>query len=293
MKRETLHRRRDLANGVMYYIFRYIDSDINLDILAKELGSSRFHMQRVFKEEFGQSIYASIKSIRLQKAASLLLTNRYATITEIASMCGYGSQSAFIKAFKPRFGHSPKTWRRGGYEEYAKAILSNSEAYANAKNTLRHSDPVIVKRPDQQAFYLRHSGYDRGIAALWQQLQTWLWQQGIEEYEHYGIHHDNPVITPLGECRYIAAVALTQKPPPAEAPFPRFTIPGGVYAKIDASGSYGDVLHLLEWLYHAWLPQSGFETTTLPGFARYKRNHFLQEDGRFELEYFLPVQNIH
>ena len=48
--------------------------------------------------------YESIKSIRLQKASSLLLTNKYSTISEVANLCGYSSHSSFIKAFRGRFG---------------------------------------------------------------------------------------------------------------------------------------------------------------------------------------------
>lgn len=80
------------------------------------------------------NIYETIKSIRLQKASSLLLTNKYSTITQIASMCGYSSQTSFIRAFKERFNQTPKVLRNGAYEEYSTNILRNSNmAYYEKK----------------------------------------------------------------------------------------------------------------------------------------------------------------
>ena len=83
-------------------------------------------MQKIFKEQFNSNIYETIKSIRLQKASNLLLTNIHSTITEIANLCGYSSQTSFITAFKKKFNQTPKQWRQGGYKIYSDKILQNS-----------------------------------------------------------------------------------------------------------------------------------------------------------------------
>jgi AraC family transcriptional regulator len=54
--------------------------------MKRDICSNPFYMHRIFKEIFGKNIYESIKSIRLQKASNLLLTNKYSTITEIANL---------------------------------------------------------------------------------------------------------------------------------------------------------------------------------------------------------------
>ena len=117
MKKSTYEKRAKIANDVMNYIYKYIDTNINIDDLSRELYISKFHLHRVFKEEFGKNIYESIKSIRLQKASNLLLTNKYSTISNIVNLCGYSSQSSFIKTFRERFDMTPKEWRSGGYKE--------------------------------------------------------------------------------------------------------------------------------------------------------------------------------
>ena len=82
MKQVTHEKRTKIANYVMNYIYKYIDTDINIDELSVELNMSKFHLHRIFKDEFGKNIYESIKSIRLQKASNLLITNKYSTVSK-------------------------------------------------------------------------------------------------------------------------------------------------------------------------------------------------------------------
>jgi AraC family transcriptional regulator len=35
-------------------------------------------------------------------------------------------------------------------------------------------------------------------------LQTWIYTNDIKSYKQMALHHDNPIITPLEECQYIA-----------------------------------------------------------------------------------------
>ena len=112
MKKEIAIKRTKITNDLLHYIYDHIDSDINLDTLSADFHTAKFHMHRIFKQEFGANIYETIKSIRLQKASNLLITNKNSTVSEISSLCGYGSQTSFIRAFNARFGMSPKRWRK-------------------------------------------------------------------------------------------------------------------------------------------------------------------------------------
>ncbi len=288
MKRQTKDKHTKIANDIMYYIYRYIDTNINLDELSIDLQISKFHMHRVFKQEFGQNIYESIKSIRLQKASSLLLTNKNSTITEIAKMCGYGSQTAFTRVFKQKFAMTPKEWKRGGYKKFTTDIITKSKSATLANAKFSHLRPKIVKIPPYIAYYIRHKGYDKSICDTWQKLQTWLLCNDIQNYKQIGLHHDNPTITPLDECRYNACIIVDEKL--RDANLPMFTIPKGVYARFDFNGKYGDILKFMNWVYFEWLINSGYETTTNPSFAIYEKNHFLEEDEKFIVSYHIPIR---
>ena len=290
MKKNTYEKRAKIANDVMNYVYKYIDTNINIDELSLELNVSKFHLHRIFKDEFGKNIYESIKSIRLQKASNLLITNKYSTITDISQMTGYSSQTSFLRAFKQRFEMTPKDWKNGGYKEYSNKIV---EKITNQNENSAGFDitPSIVKMPEIKGYYIRHQGYDRSIKKTWQKLQTWIYTNDIKEYKQMALHHDNPIITPLEECQYIAIVSL-ENDELKDVTLPSLIIPKGIYAKFSLSGKYGDVIKLIQWVYHYWLIDSGYETTTNPSYTIYHKNHFLSDDEEFVLDYYLPIRYV-
>jgi len=290
MKRDTLERRVKIANDIMFYIYTHIDTDIDIEGLSRDLGIGRFHMQRIFKEVFGRNIYESIKSIRLQKSSNLLITNRYSTITEIANLCGYSSQTSFIRAFKARFGMTPKEWRGGGYRDYSAAILRQSANASASQASFEALRPTILKMPRMHAYYIRHRGYNRGIRDSWQKLQTWLFHNDITKYEQIALFHDNPTVTPLDECQYVACIVTDQIPKKSRNRLPTFDISEGVYARFDLEGTHGDLLKFIRWVYHEWLPSSEFETTTKPSYVMYEVNNYLSDDGKFRLHFYLSIR---
>ena len=292
MKQVTHEKRTKIANYVMNYIYKYIDTDINIDELSNELEISKFHLHRIFKDEFGKNIYESIKSIRLQKASNLLITNKYSTITQIANMCGYSSQTSFLRAFKERFLMTPKEWKNAGYKEYS---TSNVKKFYETNNEVDFSniEPSIEKMPQIETYYIRHQGYDKSIKKVWQKLQTWIYTNEIDNYKQIALHHDNPIITPLNECQYIATVSIdTHKKEIENLSLPKLIIPKGIYAKFSLKGKYGDVIKLIQWVYHSWLIESGYETTTNPSYTIYHKNHFLSSDEEFELDFYLPIKFV-
>ena len=292
MKKSTYEKRAKIANDVMNYIYKYIDTNINIDELSLELNISKFHLHRIFKEEFGKNIYESIKAIRLEKAANLLITNKYSTITDISKMTGYSSQTSFLRAFKERFLMTPKEWKNGGYKEYSNKIV---EKISTNNETIDFSkiEPSIVKMPEIKGYYIRHKGYDRTIKKTWQKLQTWIYTNDIKEYKQMALHHDNPIITPLEECQYIAIVVLeNEEEQLKDLSLPTLIVPKGIYAKFSLTGKYGDVIKLIQWVYHTWLIQSGYETTTNPSYTMYHKNHFLVEEDEFILDFYLPIKYV-
>ena len=292
MKKDTYEKRAKIANDVMNYIYKFIDTNINIDELSMELNISKFHLHRIFKDEFGKNIYESIKSIRLQKASNLLITNKYSTITNIAQMTGYSSQTSFLRVFKERFEMTPKEWKNGGYKEYSNKIV---EKFSTNSQIIDFSkiEPIIVKMPEMKGYYIRHKGYDKSIKKTWQKLQTWIYTNDIKEYKQMALHHDNPIITPLEDCQYIAIVVLeNEEEQLKDLSLPTLIVPKGIYAKFSLSGKYGDVIKLIQWAYHTWLIQSGYETTTNPSFTVYHKNHFLSDDGLFDLDFYLPIRYV-
>ena len=289
MKKETLQKRTKIANDIMYYIYTHIETNIDIEELSIDLNVSKFHMHRIFKEAFGKNIYESIKSIRLQKASNLLLTNKYSTISNIVNQCGYSSQSSFIKTFKERFDMTPKEWRNGGYKEYSNKILQQSQKAMKSKADFKDIVPTIVKMPTFESFYIRNKGYNVNIKETWQKLHAWILSNNITAYKQIALFHDNPTITPLSECQYIGCIVVDDIEKVKSDRLPNFKISDGVYAKFDLKGKTGDVLRFIHWVYHEWLPKSEYETTTKPSYAIYKKLDLLDEAEEFEFSFYVSI----
>ena len=69
------------------------------------------HLQRLFKEQTNMHIGVYVGAYKLQKAAQLL-SDRRLSVKEIAHSIGYNHVSSFVRAFRRRFGCSPKQYRR-------------------------------------------------------------------------------------------------------------------------------------------------------------------------------------
>ena len=289
MKKETLEKRTKIANDILYYIYTHIEINIDLEELSIDLKVSKFHMHRIFKEVFGRNIYESIKSIRLQKASNLLLTNKYSTISNVANMCGYSSQSSFIKIFKERFGQTPKQWRKGGYKDYSNKILEQLEIAKKSTADFSNIVPDIVKMPAMKSFYIRNKGYSANIKETWQKLQTWVLINEIKSYKQIALFHDNPTITPLNDCQYIACIVPNEEEKINSDRLPSFNIASGVYAKFDLKGKKGDILKFIHWVYHEWLPKSEYETTTKPSYTVYRKNNHLSNTDEFDISFYVSI----
>ena len=289
MKKETLEKRTKIANDIMYYIYTHIETNIDIEELSIDLEISKFHMHRVFKEIFGRNIYESIKSIRLQKASNLLLTNRYSTISSIVNSCGYSSQSSFIKIFKDRFGMSPKEWKNGGYKEYSNEIIKQSKFAMKSKANFDNITPTIVKMKAIESYYIRNRGYNKNIEETWQKLQTWVLTNNIKQYKRAALFHDNPTITPLEECQYMACIIVDDDKNIKSDRIPKFKIAEGVYAKFDLKARNEDLLPFIQWVYHEWLPRSDYETTTKPSFAIYESVDFIKLDNEYDFSFYVSI----
>lgn len=79
--------------------------------LAAEVAMSRSVFAQRFKALVGEPPLVYLTNWRLSMAAQWLRTER-GPVLEIALRAGYGSEAAFSKAFKRRFGLSPITYRR-------------------------------------------------------------------------------------------------------------------------------------------------------------------------------------
>lgn len=88
------------------------NADLTATLIASEVGSSEVHLNRLFRTE-GVSLMRYVWSCRLELAARLLkgCSRNHVQIQEIAYRCGFSTTAHFSRAFKDRYGISPRDAR--------------------------------------------------------------------------------------------------------------------------------------------------------------------------------------
>lgn len=99
-----------LIKKIIDYIENNLDGQLSLDEIAKEAGYSKFHLNRLFLECVGCTIYKYIQMRRLTVAAEELVYTKK-PIIEIAYEANYSSQQSFTFAFRQLYGHPPQEYR--------------------------------------------------------------------------------------------------------------------------------------------------------------------------------------
>jgi len=90
----------------------FIEFDLNINELAKKLGTTYHKLSQTINESFNKNFYNYINSLRIEESKKLLKQpdNQKYTIISIAYECGFSSKSSFYAAFKQNTGITPKEY---------------------------------------------------------------------------------------------------------------------------------------------------------------------------------------
>lgn len=100
----------EYVNLAIDYINEMYRQNISVIDIAEKVGITRSHLNHSFQKELNVSVQKFLIDFRMHKAANLLI-NTTLTVKEISSQVGYQDQLVFSKAFKKKFGMSPKNYR--------------------------------------------------------------------------------------------------------------------------------------------------------------------------------------
>ena len=106
----AVDEKKDLAYTVLRYIDTHLTDLDEMSEIADRLGYSYAHLSRVFHEKMGVTVRQYFSNRKLDLAHEQLSTGE-TSITEIAAKLHYSSVYAFSRAYKARFGESPRATR--------------------------------------------------------------------------------------------------------------------------------------------------------------------------------------
>lgn len=102
---------KQLMERIMRVINSNLDNqDLNVEMLADNVGISRVHLNRKLKELTNQTPRDFIRNIRLKQAA-VLLSQGNVPISQVSYMVGFSSNSNFTVSFRQLYGMTPKEYR--------------------------------------------------------------------------------------------------------------------------------------------------------------------------------------
>lgn len=102
----------DVLNRVVEYIEDNLDGEIDIPALASSVGTTEYHLRRMFSSLAGMPLSEYVRRRRMSAAAAELVGD--ADMLGIAVRFGYGSTEAFGRAFRAVHGTSPGDARRDG-----------------------------------------------------------------------------------------------------------------------------------------------------------------------------------
>jgi len=95
---------------------------LSLERLAKEVGLSKFHVARCFKEATGVAPHQYQKLLRLQSARRHI--ERGLCVREAAAASGFADEAHLSRSFRDWLGVSPGVWRRAAAPKVVTSIPS-------------------------------------------------------------------------------------------------------------------------------------------------------------------------
>jgi len=283
----TLQDYHQRVNKVLHYINTHLDEKLDVDMLAQMSNFSPYHFHRIMRAFLNESLMSYIIRVRLDSAACLIQTTDL-PVTDIAYKVGYDVPSSFNKAFKKRFFVSPT--------EYKESYKETNDVYYlkfDKMKTKVELKPKIKELKGQQVIYVSSVGpySGQGTEDAWNKVCEFAEKKKLFGYKtaFIGISHDDPEVTEAEKLRYDACVVISKDIKP-EGEVGVKIVAGGKYAMFLHKGPYSGFQEVYNYIYGAWLQESGSELREQPCFEKYLNSPDKTKPENLKTEIYIPIQ---
>jgi AraC family transcriptional regulator len=298
-------------NKTFDYIELNLEKSMTLEELAAVANFSRFHFNRIFHSIVGETPFQFILRLRLEKAASLIMSNKNDSISEIAFKCGFSDISIFSRNFRNYFKISAS--------QYRKEKLQNSNiSQLNSNNKQKDDKPAIYFCPELQTIkwrtnmelnksvevkelpeitvaYIRNMGPWNGDQKLYQSLRnklfTWAGARGLiggKDFKYLILYHDDLNVA-LGDKLRMSLCITVPPETKVDGEIGKMKIEHAKYAIARFELTTHDFQKAWEWIYGQWLPESGYQADDKPYFETYPEE---PRSGKFIVDFCIPVRPV-
>ena len=171
------------------YIHAHLDEDLDLDRVSEIACLSPHHWHRVYRAVHGETMAATVKRLRLHRAAGELVLTTLSVET-IARRSGYPNLQSFNRIFRSVFGMPPARYRREG----SHTVFQSKTAQGNADMY----DVTIKSLPETTLAGVPHEGSYMEIGRAFETLFGTLYARGLArpDMRMIGIYLDDPDLIP-------------------------------------------------------------------------------------------------
>jgi AraC family transcriptional regulator len=295
--------------------FDYIESNIEKPMTLGELASianfSRFHFNRIFQSVVGETPFQFILRVRLEKAATLILTNKSENISDIAHNCGFSDISVFSRNFKSYFQISASQYRLKKSQKSNLSQQDSNRRQSDEKPTpyfcpelktinwttnMKLNKGVEVRElPKMTVAYIRNMGPWGGDKNEYEKLRDKLfsWAEARDlifgkDFKYFILYHDDPNVALSDKLRMSLCITV---PPETKVngEIGKMEVEGGKYATARFELTGQDFQDAWEWLYGQWLPNSGYKLDDKPYFETYPE---APKGEKFIVDFCIPVKSF-
>lgn len=283
---------------IILWIEQNLESRLSLDTVADKSGYTKWHFQRLFKNQTGLALGSYIRARRLScSAVALRLTND--SIMDISLRYRFDSQQTFCRAFKKQFNITPSEYRkRTGWkvEGFCLPLRENKELQAEVK---------LVHLPAINLLGITHR-YIQNINE-WnlntQELRKSYWRNFLDKNKYvtknlYAIHGIDSSATEEG--RFLYSTAFDEKDVDIVTPQTKsLKLPQGNYLEIKFIGSlkginYNDIIYTVYGKVLAEMDIARGEGADIENYVLSSKptyTEFIDNSHNYikELNYYIPV----
>lgn len=291
---------------VQHYINQNLTGDVSLERLAEIANYSSFHFQKIFTLAVLETPKQYVIRLRLERAAHFIKIFPDLPINEIATGCGFSSNSIFSRAFKNYYCISAEKFRELPDNEIRKIIkikqftpetesswitpISNvKEKIENVKLT---SSPVFsVMYPFKIAFIQTTLSHRENISFAFKSLFQWATPQNLiaDSTKYFGIWLDFPFLTSFDKCRYLCGISVTSEIKPTKG-ITLLTFNKGLYLDYGMTGDINETLDSLIVLNHNIVDSMGYSISEMICFEKFEENPSLKPYEEIHRNLLIPVK---
>ncbi|CAM3647897.1 GyrI-like domain-containing protein [Erysipelothrix urinaevulpis] len=266
------------VNKGLNYILNNLYHDLSVDDVANYCNISKYHYNRLFKKSTGESVYAFIRRLKIEKSTLQIKIDPHKSLTHIGYDFGY-SPGNYSKIFKNLMEQTPSSFRQKTLDytvksPYNRGTIHSLYSYDDYNNLIE-----IKEFPDTKVLYHRYFGSYQDIKSKWKIFTDTYKEYLSSDSLLIERTYDDPTVTNKQKCMYDICMSIPMNLDHEDSQI----IPGGLYAVLHYDGPIDQMYLSFQGLFRVWLPKSGYYLDNRYGFDIYRAHNSKAMTIKFDL----------